>query len=553
MQNQLDPEKITYVKDKSGNDIPVPKDPGVIGNLLKLGLNVASKAVNLPLNDVQQQLDIPETTMGGDIAESLQGVGNFVRAKKYGLAESLADNPEERALRAKQAQAALAGEDPKAVATAPKKTNVGRTASPEEMVDEGSKQDQQINPNDPSNMSAERRVAVDRVGSSYDKVMGEWEKDIAAAQRDGERMGAVYTGMQKEMADAEMERRRVFQEGRELVQKGLSDYQNKANEIWQDAQSFKSRGQVANEYFARTGTAHRILASAALAFGNSSAMDQINKAIDGEMESQVARFNLKEKGLDASKTLLSEFRQIANSDNEAQLMAKKALIDYSRIALDGLIAKSNNREGIMRARQAQAQLAQQRMELDEKMAATRMELAMRSNLNPDTPLENVPEKDYESFVSGYGRMRNKESAAKFAEKIVDVESAIDASQSLMNIYEKTDPKDRAKIWSKNKAKADTIRTQLTGLLREPFTGPGALREEEYKRLVDAIGGNPTDFDLRGLNAAKLGTVNEILRKRAERTALAYGANPRFSQQFRSNRMAKGRKATLEESGFVKNE
>lgn len=550
MEESVDPSKFAYVKDKSGNDIKIPKDPNIISSLIKRGLEVNEQLANTPLgNLIPAMKPLAQATQMGD---NLQTVGDLARGAYYGAAENLSASPEEAALRRQQAKTAAVGGDVSAIGKKTIETNVGKKASDADMVqDQENPQDQPYT--DPNNMSVERRVALDRVGSSYDKVMGEWEKDIAQAQRDGEKMGAVYTGMQKAMADAEIERKQVWQAGKDLVQKGLSDYQAKADEIWQDAQNFKSRGQVANEYFARTGTAHRILASAALAFGNSSAMDQINRAIDGEMESQVMRANLKERGLDASKTLLSEFRQIANSDNEAQLMAKKALIDYSNIAIEGLIAKSNNREGIMRARQAQAQLAQQRMELDEKMSSARMEYAMRSNLSPDTPLEIVPEKDYESFVSGYGRMRNKESAAKFAEKIVDVESAIDTTRSLMDIYEKTDPSDRAKMWSKNKAKADTLRTQLTGLLREPFTGPGALREEEYKRLVEAIGGNPTAIDIRGLNAVKLGTVSEILRKRAERTALAYGANPKHVGQFRSNKMSKGRQATLEETGFVKNE
>jgi hypothetical protein len=130
----------------------------------------------------------------------------------------------------------------------------------------------------------------------------------------------------------------------------------------------------------------------------------------------------------------------------------------------------------------------------------------------------MPKEIQEKYVPGYGIASNVNNAQEFQKVRSTLEPAITGAQTIQKMLGDfnriTDLKKRAQIQSEMKA--------LAGQLRVPFTGPGALTEKEYDRLMDTLGDPTSITSVGSIQRAKLQQVLNKLNRDLDNSAAQFG-------------------------------
>jgi hypothetical protein len=108
-------------------------------------------------------------------------------------------------------------------------------------------------------------------------------------------------------------------------------------------------------------------------------------------------------------------------------------------------------------------------------------------------------------VPGYGKVRTEKEAMDIRAAKADADDAsklIDELKVLGN---------NVAVWDRDKiAKINQLKTVLAGKLRLPLTGPGAMTEDEFQRLVSNIGDPSSVFSSESIEMGKLDQLKGIL-------------------------------------------
>lgn len=110
-------------------------------------------------------------------------------------------------------------------------------------------------------------------------------------------------------------------------------------------------------------------------------------------------------------------------------------------------------------------------------------------------------------VPGYGQVKTKKEAMDIRAAKADADEAIGLIDEVKELGKNVAWWDRKKI-----NLIDQKKKILAGKLRLPLTGPGAMTEDEYQRLVDTMGDPSNLFSTEEIQNAKLDELKGTLNK-----------------------------------------
>lgn len=518
---QFDPKKVVYVTDKSGKQIPVPKDTNILSKLFLKGIEANEKLAKTPFALPANKALAAAT----EFPEKMEAAGKIAGGLKFKIAEGLAETPEEKQLRSEQANAAITG-SPAPAQAAPVQPQVQQANQPitSDMLAQGDTPS-------PQNVTVEMFQQGLPVSKGAKEMMDLYAQRANQAAQEGREQVAFYEGAKDEYLKLEQDRLIKQEEGRKYVQEGLNAYQAKAQEIANDIQNLKSPAQ----YMANVSTNKKLFASLAMAFGDNSAMNNINKIIDDEIKAEQTKLDLKAKGLAINeKFLLEHFKDVAKDDNEAALMAKKSMLEYSQLGLDQMMAKSKSAEAVFNAKRNRAEIQAAIDATNQQLALGRYQAYQAANLTPLTNVKDVPQSEREMFVTDFGKFySDKESVRKFRAEAGAAYEGLKAVKGMLAVAD-LPAAERANPLSKIYAKTQINQNAAIGALRIALTGPGVLTEADKEFIKKTIG-DPTKIDFLKLEKAKLEALHSLIAQRLTDKAVLYGADPDQKSLFGVNR------------------
>jgi hypothetical protein len=287
------------------------------------------------------------------------------------------------------------------------------------------------------------------------------------------------------------------------------------------SQDFTAAKVNGKRFWEHQSTGGKIMAGLAVALGgiggaltgkgDNVGLDMVNKAIDRDIDEQ--KFNI-DRGMEAQKmksanlsqqaslgnNMLQEMRAKFQSDIAGETATRLLMVQQAQYKLSAIASGYESASVKEKAKYANAELEQQKlglqMTLKQQLAQQQaMKSMMTDDLSQLTPMQmqqmGMSKETQESIiktqersVSGFeGITPDKESAAKFREKageLIPGIAAIDRVMALRKDFNRfTDLATRAKIGAEIQG--------LIGKMRIPYTGPGILSPDEYKRMLKIIG------------------------------------------------------------------
>lgn len=542
-----DPSKYDFIPTEGGKYLPVPK-ASLTKSLAKLGLNLASKAINAPLNDVQQQLDIPETTMGGDIEKSLQRVGDYGRAAKYGLSSLTATSPEEGALREKQVDVSLSGGNPDEVGKFPVVSNAGKDAPMGARADASAPPSEQPTQNTtPQNHEAERKALLKSMGYDVDspafKTMEENFNNYKKEQLDAADLeSSVFLQTRDKIARAEADQAVKAANYNMQTQNSIRDYKTLNDKFIDMTLNMPNRQETENNYWANKSNKSRVFGLLSLGFGNAQTWANYNNVIDSELNAQVNKMKLFDKGLTNQQTLVGMNRDIAKDENDAFLMAKNTMLQLSEMVLKSIAVKKGTREALFNTEKDIDKLRYEREQIQQAlMLSTKQKFlnqqAEQQSIEPETPIMQVPADRRERFVPDFGEaFGDKETVKKFRGTAGELLPAFEMLQNLKKISD-LPVSQRANSFNKISAETGVTRGMLTGALKTIVTGTGTFSDSD-REIVEELIGDPTKVDILKLESKKLDTLLELVRKNLNTQAVLAGVDTTYKNRWKINRQTK---------------
>ncbi len=257
--------------------------------------------------------------------------------------------------------------------------------------------------------------------------------------------------------------------------------------------------------------------------GNNLALEMLNHNIDRDLEAQKSEMGNKQN-------LLGMLDKQYGNLQVAQNVARAVMQD--RVIAELSKAESLAMDPIAKARAQQAKdayIAQQRAALAPTAALINVQnLAKAAEADPERGQEYIDQMQYhdpkraaeyqQRFVPGLGFASSTEGATKIRELSTAVSGAKKSLERLSEINKIPFKSMKPEV----RAEADSIAKGLVGMLRIPYTGPGALNEGEKQLLTD-ITGNPTAiFSLSSVNQKRLDTLRKDMDGKMRAAAASQG-------------------------------
>jgi len=208
--------------------------------------------------------------------------------------------------------------------------------------------------------------------------------------------------------------------------------------------------------------------------GGNAALDIINKAIDNDINAQKV-------------------------NNEQKISLKQNAIKRAALEIDRLAQLSKDQERQQQMLAVSDQLKAQQAQIAEERA-NKMALSQRLYSTGITPEEADQFLDHKqtqrkiALPGGNFTLAGSEAAAKLyntANK--ELENAKTITNSVIEQLGTYGKLDAANPWSDKKSTLDGSLETLVGALRIPITGPGVLTDNEYKRIMGKVLGDPASF------------------------------------------------------------
>jgi hypothetical protein len=130
------------------------------------------------------------------------------------------------------------------------------------------------------------------------------------------------------------------------------------------------------------------------------------------------------------------------------------------------------------------------------------------------------EKNLALEVPGYGLARTKEEAKDIRSAMSDANEAKQIIGQIKNLGTDVAWWDRDKV-----GKINQLKQVLAGKLRLPLTGPGAMTEDEFQRLISNMGDPSSIFGSEENEIGKLGQLEDILDKAVQSKFAAASRDP----------------------------
>lgn len=338
-------------------------------------------------------------------------------------------------------------------------------------------------------------------------------------------------------------------EASRMYEKQIADEQEKAknrevetqsqvgalNKAQQDFNTFLNSPDAKvkpNQFWEQASTGQKVLAGIALvlgaagaaADGKNAAVDVLTKAIDRDIEAQKQNIQLASQGklqnYNMQNNLYNQMLSKFKNQDMAEAAVRTLRLQQLQTELNAKASEFQGQQVKLNAQQANNVLDQGIMQ--QKMAfeaAARQQALLRQmGGSEEAMLSGLPAEIRERYVPGYGAAVNKQGAMEFQKVRAGSEPALSAidriTPLLAQLNRVTDLGQKAKIETELKA--------LAGALRLPITGPGALTDDEYKRLRDTIGNPQSLLAVPSIELKKLNQIRTKVANDLDSAALQYG-------------------------------
>lgn len=533
-----DPSKYDFIPDKSGKFIPVLKNTPIAqraGEVFK-----------------KRVIDKPNNPIGIAVrgaSDALKGASTVLGSIGPAIGEATASTPEEADYRHNQLLQKWnqPGKDLSVKSAQDLMTsNVGKEAPMDARADDSAPSTQPTQAPTPQDAESQRKAILKSIGYDVDspafKTMEDnFKKYKAASLADADIQSSIFLQTQEKMQKIEADRAVKAANFNEQTQSSIRDYKALNSKFIDMTLNAPTRQETENNYWANKSNKSRVFGLLSLGFGNAQTWANYNHAIDAELDAQVNKMKLFDKGLTNQQTLVGMNRDIAKDENDAFLMAKSSMLEMSEMVLKSIAVKKGTRDAMFNAERDIDKLRYEREQIQNQLQMSVkskfLEQQQSANLTPLTNVKDVPESERPTFVSDFGKFySDKESTRKFREEAGSSMEGMRAVQNLLAVAD-LPVNERSNPLSKVSAQAKVDMQAAIGALRIALTGPGVLTEADRKFIIKTIG-DPTKIDFLKLEKSKLETLNKLLAQRLSDKAISYGADPEMRGQFGVNRSIK---------------
>ncbi len=536
-----DPSKYDFIPTDNGKYIPVPKNTPI-----------AQKAGKLFKERI---IDRPTNPIGAAVrgaSDALKGASTVLGSISPAIGEATADSPEEAAYRHNQLLQKWnqPTQDLGVKSTQDLMTsNVGKEAKPEEMADATA----------PSTMEQANTIAGPEgrqdATKAYLKSIG-YDTESPAFKTMEDNFKA-YKAQQVSAANAEAD---VFLETKKKIERAAADQEVKAaNYNMQTQNSIRNyealnnkfidmtlnaptRQQTEDNYWANKSNKSRVFGLLSLGFGNAQTWANYNNVIDSELNAQVNKMKLFDKGLTNQQTLVGMNRDIAKDENDAFLMAKNSMLQMSEMVLKSIAVKKGTREAMYSAERDIDKLRYEREQIQQSLMVSAKQKFLQQqdeqkSIEPETPIMQVPFERRQNFIPDFGEaFGDKESVKKFRATAGELLPAFEMLQNLKKISD-LPVSQRANYFNKISAETGVTRGMLTGALKTIVTGTGTFSDSD-REIVEGLIGDPTKVDILKLEAKKLDTLLQLVQKNLNTQAELSGVDTTYKNRWKINRQTK---------------
>lgn len=121
--------------------------------------------------------------------------------------------------------------------------------------------------------------------------------------------------------------------------------------------------------------------------------------------------------------------------------------------------------------------------------------------------EKLRKEEEALVIPGFGKARTKKEAQTIRDAQADASEAAKIIDKIKEMGTDINLTDRTRI-----NKIDQLKTILAGKMRLPLTGPGAMTESEFQRLITTIGDPADPFSTEAIQKSKLEQLKTVIQE-----------------------------------------
>lgn len=278
-----------------------------------------------------------------------------------------------------------------------------------------------------------------------------------------------------------------------------------------------------NRFWANRSTGDKILAGASLllgAFGAAGtgvnqAAKVIGNAIEQDLNMQQADIAQATRGVDKRRGILADMKARFKDDQLARYAARVAYLNDSQIKINEIANKYDSQIVKANAAKLVGELELQKQNYQNQFM---QKVMAKQPVGPEANIAMLNQEQRERFVPGYGLALSKDAAKQANEAVATINSIKGNIDELIALSNKSG----ASFSPQDRAKAETLTSILTGQLRLPIVGPGAVSEKELE-LLQRIIANPTRImSLDANNKQRLRTLRSRMDKQTTNQLRQFG-------------------------------
>lgn len=372
--------------------------------------------------------------------------------------------------------------------------------------------------------------------AEYNRILGQQQGANNALADAGKHKAVFEASKYQELAKQQEQSYAEAVARQQAIVKNTDAQIQSINQAETDYKNFLASPQAkvkTNNYWESKSTGQKVLAGIALFLGaaggsitgKNPVIDIMSKAIDQDIDAQKTNIRLQAEGKLQNYSMKNNMyaQMMSKYKNEEQATAAVQLLKLEQLKSQFNAVASDYSGSDIEAKRQMANSFIDQQKLQAKMqfaaAAKQKEILGALGMSGEAQAINaLPKELQEKYVPGYGVATNKESAQEFQKVRAGLEPVVNAIDSLVPRLQKlnrvTDPKQKAALQTEIAA--------LAGKLRLPITGPGAMTEDEYKRLRDLVGDPTKLFSVRAWELAKMSSVKNMLNRDLDASASQYG-------------------------------
>ena len=288
------------------------------------------------------------------------------------------------------------------------------------------------------------------------------------------------------------------------------------NEYKQAVSELEEMSTQDQSFWASRTTGEKILAGISLALGafgaratggRNYAAETIERAIDRDIKLQQQQVAQKRQNVKDKSNILAKMRQRYQDEDMALAATRSASYELAQNQLNIYGSRLKNAAQIAEIDATIAELGVKKAEAQNQFM--RMAMLKSGMASGDIVPQLLDEKQQARYVKGYGLARTPTVAEKLDTEIAEANNAMTGVQELLQLANKP----FSSLSIEDRAKANSLRTILSGSLIKQLVGSGAVSDRE-RDIIDKIVVDPTAiFSLDVNNKTALKTLYKRIQNK----------------------------------------